>query len=489
MSGSWSLPDRHASATATRALEPCPEIVLPHGRVAGERKGPAGRELGQLRLYDPHAVAVQRFADLLGQVLVECHPVRLGPLKGILADLGQDRLHRPLHNVRGKIRDRCQRRDDVIDVVGDQRADDDGLQVLGHHDFGSDHLRLAHRRHDLMDCHQRPVDVQSGPPFLNAVPVHECDARVRRRNNDEDGEDLQDCLKNLPDPSERRIHLSPPVPFGNAHGGAHVQLRWHVQASRRDLATNPIASKLVYFRRSRSVGYHGYSVAVEMDRPIERFGRHAIARAGVDPQHRLARLQGIVPVGDRQTARFCARVDEHAAAAAAVVPGDDGIHVGFFEVAARKADPVAILHVLGEQFLGEARRRRLAVDRHQAVRVVNGVPALRRGRPSHFQLRAAADQMDERRGIVGCAKRVLVEAEGERVLVVRHGVELSADIEDVAAVEQPSHAAGAGFVLGGLRHHQGLEHLTIWRVGAVPQFDIENSRSVPPAASPHTCAN
>ena len=132
--------------------------------------------------------------------------------------------------------------------------------------------------------------------------------------------------------------------------------------------------------------------------------------------------------------------------------------------------------MLGEDLLGQTGGRRLAAYRHQAVGVVTGTPVQLLGRcgPPHLQFRTAAYQMDERGGIVRRPERVLVQAKRIGVFVVRHGVQLSAYIEYVAAVQQPGNPARTGFVLGSLSHHQGFEHLAIRRIRSIPQFHIRS---------------
>ena len=76
--------------------------------------------------------------------------------------------------------------------------------------------------------------------------------------------------------------------------------------------------------------------------------------------------------------------------------------------------------------------------------------------------------MDERGGIVRRPERVLIEAKGKQVLMVRHGIQLTAYIENVSAVQQPGNSARAGFVLRRLSHRQCLEHLAIRRIRRTP---------------------
>ena len=72
-----------ARSVADTALEPGPERVVADGRMPVDGKRPAGSELGQLRLQDVHAVAVQRPADTLGQAAVECDPIALDFLQRV----------------------------------------------------------------------------------------------------------------------------------------------------------------------------------------------------------------------------------------------------------------------------------------------------------------------------------------------------------------------------------------------------------------------
>src|SRR5688572_23966505 len=116
-----------------------------------------------------------------------------------------------------------------------------------------------------------------------------------------------------------------------------------------------------------------------------------------------------------------------------MVPRSDAVNVRC--IAPRKANAVAIPHMLGKELLGKTRGCRLAVCRHEPVCIVcAGCQSLRCRCPSHLQVRSATYQVDEGGGIVGASEGILIEASRECLLMVSDRVQLATDIEDLAAV-------------------------------------------------------
>src|SRR5262249_52802841 len=151
-------------------------------------------------------------------------------------------------------------------------------------------------------------------------------------------------------------------------------------------------------------------------------------------------------------------MSEERTASALLAAGDDDIDKSIAALAGRKGDRIAITNMLGAEFFGIKGRTRIAVIVHHSIAAL-----IFCSHPVHLRIHVLPHQLQQSGGIKGGRKDGVIESLAHGLRVIRMAIQLTTDVEHLAAFKHLPDDAGTISILPDHPHHQPAKRRAVGR--------------------------